>query len=382
MSNNKKVINRAEICIIGAGIFGVCSGFFLAKRGYKVIIIDRENISQRASGINAGSLAVQNKHPLNLVSLSRKAIDIWDYFGKIDKNIEYKRCGGFRVAETESEAKILKTDQKKQKELGIKVEYLENKELIKVAPYLSKHLCAANYCELDGFANARTSVKSIAKLAIQEGVLFSLNNQVKQIKIKSNSIRLETNRGIYEAEKLILAGGVWMNELLNGLGINIPIDIFLNQGLVSAPERPVIKHILTHVNGGLSIKQLDIGTVVIGGGWRGIGSLVRDEKKLKISSIKGNSNIACRVVPCISKFLINRIWSGFSSRTEDRLPLFGKLPGCENIYINGSTSVGFTIAPYLGKLIAELIDEGKTSEDVRYLNPNRFIKEKTNTNKI
>lgn len=375
--DNQKAIDKAEICIIGAGIFGICSGYFLAKRGYKVIIIDKDYISQRASGCCAGSLTPQTiNHPPQLLSFTRKGIDVWDYFGEIDKNIEYKRSGGFRIAETESEAEKLKEAKKEQRTLGLNVEYLETKELLKAAPYLSKHLYAANYCELDGFANARTAAGRIAKLAIKEGVKFCLHNQVKQIKIKSNSIVLETSRGVYETEKLILAAGVWMNELLNSLGINIPIDVSINQMMVSTPERPVIKHIITHVNDKLTVRQLDIGTVVIGGGWQSEGSLARDEKKLLISSVKGNSDIACRAIPCISKFLINRIWSEFEGVTKDRLPLFGKLPGYESIYINGLSYAGFTTAPYLGKLIAELIDEGKTSEDVRYFNPNRFIASK------
>jgi glycine/D-amino acid oxidase-like deaminating enzyme len=374
--NNKKVIDKVEICIIGAGIFGICSGFFLAKRGYKVIIIDRNYISQRASGCCAGTVSLQNDQPPRLLSIARKSIDVWDYFGKIDKNIEYKRCGGFRIAETESEAIKLKEIKKEQKALGLNVEYLETKELLKAASYLSKHLYAANYCELDGFANARTAVGRIAKLAIKEGVKFSLHNQVKQIKIKSNSIVLETSRGIYEAEKLILATGVRMNELLNSLRINIPIDLFINQMMVSAPEKPVIKHMITNVNDNLTIRQLDIGTVVIGGGWQGEGSLVKDEKRLLFSSVTGNSDIAYRTIPSINKFLINRIWSEFDGFTKDRLPAFGKLPGYENIYINGLCYAGFTSGPYLGKLIAELIDEGKTSEDVRCFNPNRFITSK------
>lgn len=374
--DNKKVIDKAEICIIGAGIFGICSGFFLAKRGYKVIIIDRDYISQRASGGCAGTLALQIDYPPRMLSLVRKAIDIWDNFGEMDKNIEYKRCGGFRIAEIESEAKKLQEAKKEQRALGLDVEYLETKELLEIAPYLSKDLYAANYCELDGFANARTATGGIAKLAKKEGVKFSLHNQVKQIRIKSNSIVLETSRGIYETEKLILAAGTWNNELLNSLRINIPFDLFINQMMVSAPERPVIKHIVTNVNENLTIKQLDIGTVVIGGGWQGEGSLVRDEKKLLFPSVKGSSDVVCRVIPCISKFLINRIWSEFDGVTKDRLPLFGKLPGYESIYVNGNCSSGFTVAPYLGKLIAELIDEGKTSEDVRYLNPNRFISSK------
>lgn len=374
MWNNKRLINKAEVCIIGAGIAGVFSGFYLAKRGYKVVIIDREYICQRASGVNAGSLALQNKHPHELIILARKSIDIWDDFGKIDKNIEYKRCGGFRVAETESEAKILKEERRKQKEFGLNVEYLEHKELLKEAPYLSPHLHAANYCELDGFANARIAGVRIAKLAMQEGVLFSLHNQVNQIKIKSNSIRLETSRGIYEAEKLILASGAWTGGLLNSLGVKIPVDIGIHQMMVSATEKYEIKHIITNVDDSLTVKQLDIGTVVIGGAWKGIGSLARDERKLLISSIIGNSNMACSVIPGISKFLINRIWSGFNAYSKDRLPLFGKLPGYENIYINCCCASQFTVSPYLGKLMAELIDEGKTSEDIRYLSPNRFVK--------
>jgi len=374
--DTKKAINKAEICIIGAGINGICSGYFLANRGYKVIIIDRNYISQRASGNCAGTLALQIDYPPRMLSLVRKAIDIWDYFGRIDKNIEYKRSGGFRIAETESEAKKLQEIKKEQRALGLNVEYLETKELLKAAPYLSKNLYAANYCELDGFVNARTAAGRIAKLAIKEGVKFSLHNQVNQIKIKSNSIVLETSRGIYETEKLILAAGVWTNELLDSLGINIPIDLFINQMMVSAPERPVIKHVLTHASEILTIKQLDIGTVVIGGSWQGEGSLVRDEKKLMLSSVKGSSDSVCRAIPCISKFLINRIWSEFDGVTKDRLPLFGKLPGYESIYINSCCYSAFTVAPYLGKLMAELIDKDKTSEDVRYLNPNRFITSK------
>ncbi|OFW62887.1 MAG: hypothetical protein A2Z35_04045 [Actinobacteria bacterium RBG_19FT_COMBO_36_27] len=375
--NNEKFINHSDICIIGAGMFGICSAFFLAKKGYQVLIIDKDYISQRASGANPGSLAIQNKHPDALVLLARKAIDIWEYFGNINNKIEYTRCGGFRVAETEDEIKNLKKGQKRQENLGIKVDFFENKELIKMAPYLSTHLFAATYCELDGFADARIAAKEIAKLSIQKGVKYSLRNKVNKIKLKSNKIFLETSQGSIKTEKLILCPGVWLNELLENFGIAIPIDLFINQVLVSAPEKPLIKHIITHVNGNLTVKQSHEGTVLMGGAWQGEGSLNTNEKKPSIYSIKGNSDISCRVIPSIRKFLINRAWCEFHGYTKDRLPLFGKLPGYENIYINGSCSGGFTIAPYMGKLMAELIDKDKTSEDVSNLNPARFIKKET-----
>lgn len=374
--NNEKFAN-SEICIIGAGIFGICSAFFLAKKGYKVLVVDKEDyISNRASGINPGSFALQNKHPDDLFFLARKAIDIWDYFSGITNNsIEYIRSGGFRVAETEDEAKRLKIGQERQKKLGIKVEYIENnKEISKIAPYLSEKLHAVTYCDLDGFVDSRVASKEIAKLAIQEGVEFNLGNEVNKIKIKLNKIVLNTNQGNITTEKLILCPGVWLNKLLENFRVAIPMKMFINQVLVSAPEKPVIRHIITHITGRLTIKQHHDGTVLMGGAWQGEGSLAKNEKRVSIQSILGNSNIAFRVIPSIGNFLITRAWCGFHGYTNDRLPLFGKLPGYENVYINGTCSGGFGIAPYLGKLMAELIDKGKTLDDVSNLNPNRFIK--------
>ena len=373
MFANTKSSKKAEICIVGAGIHGICSGYFLAKKGYKVIIIDKDYIAQRASGVNPGTLSVQNKHPDSLLLLAKKSIDVWNYFGNMDEEIEYRRCGGFRIAETEDEAEILKRDQKKQRELGLKTEYLEEKDLIKAAPYLSNKIFAANYCDIDGYASADIAIKRIAKLAQKEGVEFILHEEVHRIRTKSNTVLMKTRNEAYEAEKLLIACGVWSPKVCSWLGVNIPINIDINHVMVSAPEKIVVKHVITHAKGILTVKQLDIGTVLIGGGWQGEGSLSTDKKLFSISSIVGNIHCAYRAIPSISEFLINRIWLEFNGNSKDKLPLLGKLPGYENIYINACTSGGFTLGPYLGSLTAELMAEGKTSEDISYLNPSRFI---------
>ncbi len=176
-----------------------------------------------------------------------------------------------------------------------------------------------------------------------------------------------------EAEKLLIACGIWSPKVCNWLGVNIPINIDINHVMVSAPEKTVVKHVITHAKGNLTVKQPNIGTVLIGGGWQGEGNLSTDKKLLSISSIVGNIHCAYRTIPSISKFLINRIWLEFNGNSKDKLPLLGKLPGYENIYINACTSGGFTLGPYLGSLAADLMAEGKTSEDISYLNPRRFV---------
>ncbi len=374
MLANIKNSNKAEICIIGAGIHGVCTGYFLARRGYKVLIIDRGYIAQRASGVNPGTISVQNKHPDALLLLAKKSVDVWNYFGEMDKEIEYRRCGGFRIAETEEEALKLKNDIKNQKKSGLKVEYVERKDLIREAPYLSHKLFAANYCTLDGYAKADSAVKRIAKIAQKEGVQFALHEEVTGIKLNKNTVCIETKNRVYEAEKLLIASGVWSPKICSWLGVDLPVNIDINHVMVSAPERSIIKHVITHAKGYLTVKQPEIGTVLIGGGWQGDGDLSQDKKILSISSIIGNIESAYRALPPIREFLINRIWLEFNANSKDKLPVLGKLPGFDNIYINAFTSGGFTLGPYLGSLTAELIDKGKTSEDISHLNPARFIK--------
>ena len=373
MFTTTKSLKIAEICIVGAGIHGVCSGYFLAKKGYKVIIIDKDYIAQRASGVNPGTISVQNKFPDSLLLLAKKSIDVWDYFGNMDEKIGYRRCGGFRIAETEDEAEKLKKDMTTQKKLGLKIEYLGKKDLVKAAPYLSNKLLAANYCDLDGYAGADIAVKRIAKFAKKEGVEFILHEEVYMIKIKSNTVVIETSSGVYEVEKLLIACGVWTPKVCSWLGVNIPINIDINHVMVSAPEKMVIKHVITHAKGYLTVKQPDIGTVLIAGGWQGEGNLFIDKKLLSISSIVGNIHCAYRAIPSLSEFLINRIWLEFNGNSKDKLPLLGKLPGYENIYINACTSGGFSLGPYLGSLTADLMADGKTSEDISYLNPRRFV---------
>ena len=202
---------------------------------------------------------------------------------------------------------------------------------------------------------------------------FFLHEEVYMIKIKSNTVVIETSSGVYEVEKLLIACGVWTPKVCSWLGVNIPINIDINHVMVSAPEKMVIKHVITHAKGYLTVKQPDIGTVLIAGGWQGDGDLSQDKKILSISSIIGNINCAYRAIPPIGDFLINRIWLEFNANSKDKLPVLGKLPGYDNIYINAFTSGGFTLGPYLGSLAAELMAEGKTSEDISHLNPTRFV---------
>jgi glycine/D-amino acid oxidase-like deaminating enzyme len=123
----------------------------------------------------------------------------------------------------------------------------------------------------------------------------------------------------------------------------------------------MVSLLVTHIRGILSLKQYPHGTCVIGGGWQGLGSLKTGRKDLDYVSLLHNLRLAVKIVPSLANVRLVRSWAGFEGVTPDSLPFFGKLPGHSNAFIIGCARGGWTIGPYLGQLMTELVLTNKTS---------------------
>src|SRR5690606_29152737 len=78
-------------------------------------------------------------------------------------------------------------------------------------------------------------------------------------------------RQTLQTRRVVLAGGVWIENMLAWMGVQIPIKVLINQLIVTERIRPVMRTVLSVANGLLSLKQFANGTVLIGGGWQGDG---------------------------------------------------------------------------------------------------------------
>ena len=131
--------------------------------------------------------------------------------------------------------------------------------------------------------------------------------------------------------------------------------------------------LVTHVRGNLTLKQYPNGTCMIGGGWQGVGSLANGRKDLDHESLIHNLRLAAEVVPGLRRLAIVRSWAGFEGATPDALPLFGRLPGQDHVYITACCRGGWTQGPIFGRLMAELVATGETSMTVAPFDPGRFV---------
>ena len=156
------------------------------------------------------------------------------------------------------------------------------------------------------------------------------------------------------------------------IGYKLPICLDVNMVSVTEPAPPTIAKILTHARGILTLKQVDNGSCLIGGGWQGIGTLADDRKAVDYDQLVHNLRLATRVIPGLSQLNILRTWAGYEGVTPDSLPYLGRLPGYPDVFCAACARGGFTLAPLLGRLLGELIATGSTSRPITPFDPGRF----------
>ncbi len=353
--------NRYDIAVIGGGIMGCSTTFHLAKRGADVILLEKNSaVGLESSGVNAGSICIQNK-PFDLIDLAIAASDEWQSLSeKVGYDVGYHRVGGFRIAENSEQLSKLRRFTAEQRERGLPVEELSSDEVRERAPYITGEIAGANFCPLDGHADSLVATDRIAQAAMDSGAKILTNAGVSDIERSGSGYKLSYENGYIEAGLIVITSGIWSREIAATLGVNVPLKLRNNQIMIAQRSPKIVKHMITHADGNLTLKQLDSGTIVIGGGLQGHGNLSDGHASPSLKGILANARAAFRVMPELGDLQIIRSWAGFDGRTVDQLPIMGPLPDHPQIHILTSCFGGFVVGPLVGRLMAQNILEGQT----------------------
>src|SRR5262245_45628352 len=373
MSTSAPWSSEIDVAVVGAGIQGLATALFLGRAGRDVVVFERGDPWREASGVNAGSLAIQNKR-LPLIPLARAALEQWATFQQELGDLGFVPSGGLRVAESEDDAARLRESADQQRALGVELEWLEGAALRRCAPWLGPHVAAATLCERDGFAIPLLAGPVLIKAASKAGVTVWPHAPVVAVRSDGDGLRIETSRGSARCRTLVVAAGTWSGEIARLLGVALPIDLDVNMLTITEAAGPVMDRIVTHVRGILTLKQYPNGTCMIGGGWQGRGDIATRRKDLDYESLLHNLRVAAAIVPGLARPNVVRSWAGLEGATPDLLPLLGRLPGHSNVFITACARGGFTLGPVLGRLLAELIVYGEASMPIDAYDPARFLR--------
>ncbi|MBK1661786.1 NAD(P)/FAD-dependent oxidoreductase [Paracraurococcus ruber] len=345
-----------DCAVIGAGVMGCSTALFLARGGMRVALLDRVAICREASGVNAGTLTMQMTRAA-LIPYALRAHAMWLRMAEWADggHVLATACPGLSVAFTDHEAAMLEERASIRRQAGAPIELVGPDRAREIEPGLSDRVLLAGHCPIDGFATAHLTGRAFGPALRGAGVDLREATPVCGIAQVAGGFDLDTAMGPLRAARLVLAGGVWLEEMCAWLGIRLPIKVLVNQLVVTERLPPVMRTVLGVASGLLSLKQYANGSVLIGGGWQGVGDRARGGLAVRPENLLGNIRLAAFAVPALREARVTRAWLGLEAETADALPVIGPIPGVPDAWIIGSVHSGYTSGPYMGRLLAQAV---------------------------
>ena len=410
-----------SIVVIGGGIIGLCSAYYLQKKGHQVTIVDQSNLDSGASYVNAGYLSPSHIIPLSAPGVMKKGLK-WMFnkssplyikprldldflkwtlaFNKscnakhVEKAIpsikaisllsqnlyddikqsenfsfHYEKKGLLMLCQTEKMLEEeVKTAQLAKNE-GLDVSEINHEALKKLEPNVKLNVKGATYYKCDSHTTPHEFMEEMKTHLKNEGVVFFTNEKVEDLEIKSQKISvIKTNKQVLKADEFVLAAGSWSSILSKKLGLKLLLQAGKGYRINSTQQTGILtpailaekKIAITPMNGFTRFA----GTMEIAG-------INHSINEVRVEAI---ANGVKRYYPEIelTKEEKDNAAAGLRPVSPDGVPYIGKSSKCNNLTIaTGHAMMGWTMATGTGKLVSEIISEQKTSLEMTNFNPDR-----------
>lgn len=370
--------NTAEIVIIGGGIIGSATAYYLAKKGITDVIVleGSDYIGNGGSSRNGGGVRQSGRDPRELPMVMWGIQNEWPKLSEeLGVDVEYTQKGNLRLGKTEAHLKILQGLTDRAVACGLDVRMIDGKEVREINPYLSEEVIGASWCPTDGHANPLTATLGFFKRAREMGVRFITGEKVEKLaKVKGKIRKIITENNTYEAERVLVAAGFDSRFVLDSVGIDVPMIPLKMECLVTEAEPFMFEQMLGTAEADFYGHQTKHGSFVFGGS-TGLELYNKDNGKL-ISTGLGAS-CTCRGImkyfPALSDAKIVRSWTGIIEECADKIPVISEVEEVPGLYVAcGFTGHGFGIAPGAAYNIAEIMSEGTPTVDMTPFRYDRF----------
>lgn len=411
------------IGIIGGGIIGLSSAYYLNKAGFNVTIIDQGDLSDGCSTRNAGMLVPSHIIPLAAPGMIAKGIrwmfdsqspfyvkprfsgDLirWGYQFYKHSNKEHvehsvpalKELSFFSKSMYQQLAQELPFDfgyhergllmlyQKAETEkeeietahiankAGVVARVLSLAEIQKMEPDVRVAARGGVYYPGDAHITPQIFVGNLIKLLKERGVVFRTDTTLLNV-IKENGLIkvVSTDHGDFEADDWVLATGSWSGIVGAKLGISIPMQA--GKGYSFTLENVIKNTRIPSIFLESRVAVTPMGNTLRFGGTMEISGV---DHSINMSRVKGIVDSIPRYYPDMKVDMPKKeeVWHGLRPCSPDGLPYIGRSSSVKNLIIaTGHSMMGLSLGPGTGRLVSELISGGKPGISVKAFDPERY----------
>jgi D-arginine dehydrogenase len=369
-------MNNERVIIIGAGMAGAATAYFLTRKGLRDIwILEKEKIAgSQSSGRNAAILRTLIPDPL----LNRLACESAGFYHHPPKDFSTEPLVdtlGVYLAAGGKDVNTLQAWCDNNPDSGL--EQMDASHMYRKIPVLAKGLERVAYKQHDGVLDVHSILQGFLRGAGSAGARVRFACEFKNLKTRNGRVwGVETNEGFLEASKVVLANGAWVSVSNTFNGFSLPFTPFRRHLLVTEPDPkvnprwPVIwivgeEFYFRPESGGLLMSGCDTVKVTPEQGE------LTDPSELERIAVK-----SARWLPSLADARVARAWSGMRTFAPDELFVVGSDPRLTGLYwVAGMGGHGITCAPVIGSIAAEWIADGKSDHPAAsLLAPDRLCK--------
>jgi sarcosine oxidase, subunit beta len=341
------------IVIIGGGVTGLSTAFWLRKMGHPVTLIEKGIVGWEASGRNGGGCT----HPYS--PLFREEQRLWpmmdELLGYPTEWRPYRIKVGLDAPQLERfwRATKIATDQ------GFEAEPLDAKQVREFCPWVGDNIAGGIFWKHGGHANPQRTVQAYA-WAIQDagGTILQHTAAHEIVTQGGRAVAVRTSAGEIPCEAVVVAAGPHTARLAETFGVRVPMAPARVEMIVTEPL-PLLTHGGIDGNG-LYGRQTLRGNLAYGGGpheWIDIDG-EGTPRAVNSPVVAGLALRLAELFPKLGHVRVIRSWGGIVENTPDGRPVLERLSDPGNVVIASMSSVGFGLSPATGRALAQLVTEG------------------------
>jgi len=412
---------KKSVIVIGGGIVGLSTAFYLRAEGHEVTLLDKGTITEGASFVNAGYLTPSHIVPLAAPGMISKGLkwmlnssspfyikprldaDLiswgWKFMrscskkhvqrslaaikeinelskglyhemhASVDFDFHLEDRGvlmAFKTSKAEkSEYSVMQAAQ----DLGLDVSLLGVEEVNRLQPGIQMNIAGAYHYRCDAHSTPEVFMNQLKKNTLKSGVEIHTETTVKNFQVRGDRIStVVTDRGNFEADEVVFAAGAWTEELLKPLKIILSVQAGKGYRInVEARTGISLPCILIESKVGVTPMQgftRFAGTMEIAG----INHNIRENR------VNAIAHAATQYYSGLEIDLNDRKQAkcGLRPLSPDGLPFIGRHSSCSNLVLaTGHSMMGWSLGPATGKLVTEIISNKKLSMPINKFSPER-----------
>ena len=379
-SRSNALMQTADVVIVGGGIVGSSIAYHLTARGCRnVLIIERESAQGKGStGKSMGGVRAQFSTAVS-IQMSLYSIPFYACFEeRLGYPCDYRPQGYLFCATSENQMSYLRTNYARQVKLGLEnVRLLAGDEIRSLFPQLrADDIIGGSFCSSDGFVDPYSAMNGFATWAAEHGAVVWKNTVVSGFGRDATGIAsVETTRGNVATRQVVNCGGAWAAEVARLAGMDLPVEPLRRMLVPSEPFDgfPSTAPMIVDMSNGFHFRPEGRGFLLA---WNDPEETPGFKTDFDPGFVEKILTRAADRVPCFANLPVNpkRGWAGLYEMTPDHHPILGEAPGIPGLFLaNGFSGHGVMHAPATGKILSDLILNGKTDLiDASLLNLQRF----------